>query len=48
MSYAPARLAAGFTEPGLLLGQAAWLVVLTAVAVAAFAAGERHVQIGGG
>ncbi|MDQ4125057.1 MAG: ABC-2 family transporter protein [Actinomycetota bacterium] len=44
MSYAPARLAAGFAEPWLLLGQAAWLVVLYGAAVAAFAAGERHVQ----
>ena len=48
MSYAPARLAAGFFEPALLLGQAAWLVVLFGAAVAAFAAGERHVQRGGG
>jgi ABC-2 type transport system permease protein len=44
MSYAPARLAAGFAEPWLLLGQAAWLVVLYGAAVAAFTAGERHVQ----
>lgn len=48
MSYAPARLAAGFYEPALLLGQAAWLVVLYGAAVGAFAAGERHVQRGGG
>jgi ABC-2 type transport system permease protein len=44
MSYAPARLAAGFGEPWLLLGQAAWLVLLYAAAIGAFAAGERHVQ----
>ena len=44
MSYAPARLAAGFAEPWLLLGQAAWLVVLYGAAVAAFSAGERHLQ----
>lgn len=44
MSYAPARLAAGFAEPWLLLGQIAWLVVLYAAAVAAFSAGERHLQ----
>lgn len=44
MSYAPARLAAGFAEPWLLLGQVAWLVVLYGAAVAAFAAGERHLQ----
>lgn len=48
MTYAPARLAAGFAEPMLLLGQAAWLIVLTGAAGAAFAAGERHIQIGGG
>lgn len=48
MSYAPARLAAGFAEPLLLLGQAAWLVVLYGAAVAAFAAGERHLQRSGG
>jgi ABC-2 type transport system permease protein len=47
MSYAPARLAAGFAEPLLLLGQAAWLVVLYGAAVAAFAAGERHLQRSG-
>ena len=48
MSYAPARLAAGFFEPWLLLGQAAWLVVLYGAAVTAFAAGERHLQEAGG
>lgn len=48
MSYAPAHLAAGFEEPALLLGQLAWLVVLLGAAVAAFAAGERHVQRTGG
>lgn len=44
MSYAPARLAAGFEEPALLAGQLAWFVVLFAAAVAAFSAGERHLQ----
>jgi ABC-2 type transport system permease protein len=44
MSYAPARLAAGFMEPWLLLGQVAWLVVLYGAAVAAFSAGERRMQ----
>lgn len=48
MSYAPARLAAGFFEPALLLGQIAWLAVLYGAALAAFAAGERHLQRGGG
>lgn len=47
-AYAPGRLAAGFAEPGLLLGQGAWLVVLVGAAVAAFAAGERRIQVGGG
>lgn len=48
MTYAPARLAAGFVEPWLLLGQVAWLVVLSGAAAAAFAAGERHLQETGG
>ena len=48
MSYAPARLAAGFDEPGLIAGQAVWLVVLCGAAVASFAAGERYVQREGG
>lgn len=48
MSYAPARLAAGFEEPGLLAGQLAWAAVLFAAAVAAFAAGERRMQRTGG
>lgn len=48
MSYAPARLAAGFHEPELIVGQALWLVVLYGAAVASFAAGERHLQRGGG
>jgi ABC-2 type transport system permease protein len=48
MSYAPARLASGHIEPALLLEQAAWLVVLLAVAVGVFSAGERHLQVVGG
>ncbi|HEX2195980.1 MAG TPA: ABC-2 family transporter protein [Actinomycetota bacterium] len=48
MTYAPARLAAGFDEPWLLAGQVAWLAVLYGAAVASFAAGERHVQRGAG
>ena len=48
MSYAPARLAAGFAEPALLAGQVAWLCVLYGAAVAAFAAGERLLQRTGG
>lgn len=48
MAYAPARLAAGHVEPMLLVVQVAWLTVLTAAAVAAFAAGERRLQVVGG
>jgi ABC-2 type transport system permease protein len=48
MSYAPARLASGHFEPALLLVQLGWLVVLSAVAVAVFAAGERRLQVVGG
>lgn len=42
MAYAPARLASGHREPLLLLVQAAWLLVLWALAVRVFAAGERR------
>jgi ABC-2 type transport system permease protein len=48
MSYAPARLASGHVEPGLLLVQLAWLAVLSLAAGAAFAAGERRLQVVGG
>jgi ABC-2 type transport system permease protein len=48
MAYAPARLAAGFAEPWLLLGQAVWGVALLVGATAVFAAGERRLQVGGG
>ena len=48
MSYAPARLASGHLEPGLLIEQAAWLVVLSLVADAVFSAGERRLQVVGG
>ena len=48
MAYAPARLAAGYAEPGLLVEQIGWIVVLAAVARAAFAAGERRLQVVGG
>ncbi len=48
MAYAPARLAAGFFEPELLLVQSAWLVVLIGVAAATFQAGERRLQVVGG
>lgn len=44
MSYAPARLAAGFWEPWLILGQIGWLMALYWIATVAFAAGERHLQ----
>jgi len=48
MSYAPARLASGHLEPGLLLGQVGWLAVLLWSAVAMFRAGERRLQVVGG
>jgi ABC-2 type transport system permease protein len=44
MAYVPGRLASGHVEPGLLLLQAGWLVVLTALAAVAFARGERRLQ----
>jgi ABC-2 type transport system permease protein len=48
MSHAPARLASGHVEPYLLVTQAAWGLVLLAVAAWAFAAGERRLQAVGG
>ena len=48
MAYAPARLASGHLEPWLLGLQLVWLVVLGTAAVAAFAAGERRLQVVGG
>lgn len=48
MAYAPARLASGFWEPGLLAQQVLWLAVLLAAAFAVFARGERRLQVIGG
>lgn len=48
MAYAPARLASGHFEPGLLVAQLTWLSVLWAVATAVFSAGERRLQVVGG
>lgn len=48
MAYVPGRLAAGHLEPGLLALQLGWLVVLGFAAAAAFAAGERRLQVVGG
>lgn len=48
MAYAPARLAAGYIEPELLLQQVAWIAVLSVLAVAVFSAGERRLQVVGG
>lgn len=48
MAYAPGRLASGHAEPVLLAVQLAWFVVLGAVAVVVFAAGERRLQAVGG
>ncbi|HZA41425.1 MAG TPA: ABC-2 family transporter protein [Actinomycetota bacterium] len=47
-SYAPARLAAGHVEAELLLGQLLWLAALVGAAMAAFAAGERRLEVAGG
>jgi ABC-2 type transport system permease protein len=48
MAYAPARLASGHMEPGLLLQQVAWIAILWVAAVAVFGAGERRLQVVGG
>jgi ABC-2 type transport system permease protein len=48
MAFAPALIASGHVEPVLLLEQAGWLVVLTALAIAVFGAGERRLQVVGG
>jgi ABC-2 type transport system permease protein len=48
MAYVPARLAAGYWEPELLLEQLLWIGVMGAVATAAFGAGERRLQVVGG
>ncbi len=48
MAYAPARLAAGFWEPVLLLEQLVWIGILAVVASVAFSAGERRLQVVGG
>lgn len=48
MAYAPARLAAGFWDPGLLAEQVLWLIVLVAVAFVVFQRGERRLQLVGG
>lgn len=48
MAYAPARLASGYFEPELLLVQVGWLAVAVALAVGAFAVGQRRLQVVGG
>lgn len=48
MAYVPARLASGHVEPWLLVVQLAWGGALGALAHAAFAAGERRLQVVGG
>ena len=48
MSYTPARLASGHFEPGLVVQQVLWLVVLGLGAGAVFRAGERRLQVVGG
>lgn len=48
MAYAPARIASGHFEPELLLLQIGWLAVSVAMAVGAFAIGQRRLQVVGG
>jgi ABC-2 type transport system permease protein len=48
MAYVPARLAAGYWEPMLFVEQLIWIGILAVVAVAAFGAGERRLQVVGG
>jgi ABC-2 type transport system permease protein len=48
MAYAPGRLASGHIEPVLLLIQAVWLAVLGGLAMIAFSAGQRRLQVVGG
>jgi ABC-2 type transport system permease protein len=48
MAYAPARQLSGHVEPQLLLLQVFWLVVLGAVALGVFRAGERRLVVVGG
>jgi ABC-2 type transport system permease protein len=48
MAYVPGRLASGDADPMLLVWQVGWLAALMAAAVAAFAAGERRLQVMGG
>jgi ABC-2 type transport system permease protein len=48
MAYVPGRLSAGHVEPGLLVLQAGWVVVLAVAAGSAFRAGERRLQAVGG
>ncbi len=48
MAYVPGRLASGDADPMLLAWQLGWLAALMAIAVAAFAAGERRLSVVGG
>jgi ABC-2 type transport system permease protein len=48
MAYAPARLAAGYWEPWLLVVQLFWIGVLAFVTSVAFRRGERRLQVVGG
>lgn len=48
MAYVPARLAAGYVDPVLLLVQAGWLVAMAALAVLVFGAGQRRLEVAGG
>lgn len=48
MAYAPARLASGHIEPGLIGAQLVWLGLMAAAAHTVFAAGQRRLQVVGG
>jgi ABC-2 type transport system permease protein len=46
MAYAPGRLASGFAEPLLYVGQIFWCVVLFGIASGLFLLGQRRIQRG--
>lgn len=48
MAYVPGRIASGDANPTLLVGQVVWISVLTAAAIATFAAGQRRLLAVGG
>ncbi|MGH7869578.1 MAG: ABC transporter permease [Candidatus Dormibacteraceae bacterium] len=48
MAYIPGRIASGHLDPGLLLIQAGWLILIVAIALAVFALGQRRLEVVGG